>query len=81
MDRTVGKKTTLEKQDEAFCLSLTIDERLKVLEELNRIGRVAAGYPEARLDRPIVHAAMNRNVLRVVSDRVACLADDAEEGF
>ena len=57
MDRTVVKMTILEMQDEAFCLSLTIDERLKVLEELNRIGRVAAGYPESRLDRTIVHAA------------------------
>ena len=57
MNRTVVKMTTLEKQDEAFCLSLTIDERLKALEELNRIGRVAAGYPESRLDRTIVHAA------------------------
>ena len=57
MDRTVVKMIALEKQDEAFCLSLTIDERLKVLEELNRIGRVAAGYPESRLDRTIVHAA------------------------
>ena len=35
MDRTVVKMTTLEEHDEAFCLSLTIDERLKVLEELN----------------------------------------------
>ena len=51
MDRTVVRKTTLKEQDEAFCLALSIDERLKVLEELNRIGRLAAGYPEARLDR------------------------------
>ena len=57
MDRTVVKATTLEEQDEAFCLSLTIDERLKVLEELNRIGRLVAGYPESRLDRMTVHAA------------------------
>ena len=57
MDRTVVKVTTLEEQDEAFCLSLTIDERLKVLEELNRIGRLVAGYPESRLDRMTVHAA------------------------
>ena len=57
MDRTTVKMTTFDDQDEAFCLSLTIDERLKVLEELNRIGRVAAGYPDSRLDRTIVHAA------------------------
>ena len=57
MDRTVVKMTTLEEQDEAFCLSLTIDERLKVLEELNRIGRLVAGYTESRLYRMTVHAA------------------------
>jgi len=55
MDRTVVRKTTLKEQDEAFYLALSIDERLKVLEELNRIGRLAAGYPEARLDRSKVH--------------------------
>ena len=42
MDRTIVKVTTLKEQDEAFCLSLSIDERLKVLEELNRTGRRAA---------------------------------------
>lgn len=57
MDRTVVKMTTLKEQDDAFCLSLTVDERIKVLEELNRIGRCAAGYPESRLDRSVVHAA------------------------
>ena len=55
MDRAVVRKTTLKEQDEAFCLALSIDERLKVLEELNRIGRLAAGYPEARLDRSKVY--------------------------
>ena len=58
MDRTVVRKTTLKEQDEAFCLALSIDERLKVLEELNRIGRLAAGYPEARL--------LETTILRVV---------------
>jgi len=57
MDRTAVKMTTLKEQDEAFCLSLSIDERIRVLEELNRIGRLSAGYPETRLDRSIVHAA------------------------
>lgn len=57
MDRTVVRKTTLKEQDEAFCLSLSIDGRLKVLEELNRIGRLAAGYQDAPLDRQTVHAA------------------------
>ena len=57
MDRSTVKMTTLKEQDEAFCLSLTADERIKVLEELNRIGRKTAGYPEVRLDRTVVHAA------------------------
>ena len=57
MDRTAVKVTTLKEQDEAFCLHLSIDERLLLLEELNRIGRIAAGYPESRLDRTVVHAA------------------------
>lgn len=57
MDRTVVKMTTLKEQDEASCLSLSIDERLKALEELNRIGRLAAGYPDTPLDRHKVHAA------------------------
>ena len=57
MDRTVVKMTTLKEQDEAFCLSLSSDERLKVLEELNRIGRLAAGCPDVPLDRQKVHAA------------------------
>ena len=55
MDRTVVTMTTLKEQDEAFCLSLSIDERLKVLEELNRIGRFAAGYSDAPLDRQRVN--------------------------
>ena len=38
MDRTIVKKTTLKEQDEAFCTDLTLDERLKVIEELNRVG-------------------------------------------
>ena len=57
MDRTIVNVTTLKEQDDAFCLSLSIDERLKVLEELNRIGRLAAGYPDVPLDRQRVHAA------------------------
>ena len=57
MDRTTVKVTTLKEQEVAFCLHLSIDERLRTLEELNRIGRLAAGYPESRLDRTVVHAA------------------------
>lgn len=49
--------TTLKEQDEAFCLSLSIDERIKVLEELNRIGRLAFGGSDSRLDRSAVRAA------------------------
>ena len=58
MERTVVRKTTLEKQDEAFCLSLSLDERLRVIEELNRQGRLLAGYPASvPMDRSVVHAA------------------------
>jgi len=58
MDRTIIKKTTLAEQDEAFCLSLSVDDRLRVLEELNRQGRIMAGYPASfPMDRHVVHAA------------------------
>ncbi len=58
MERTVVRKTTLEEQDEAFCLSLSLDERLRVIEELNRQGRLLAGYPASvPMDRSVVHAA------------------------
>ena len=56
MDRTVIRKTTLAEQDEAFCLALSFDERLRVLEELNRQGRILAGYSAA--------TPMNRRVVR-----------------
>ena len=58
MDRTIAKKTTLDAQDEAFCLWLSFADRLRVLEELNRQGRILAGYPDsAPMNRSIVHAA------------------------
>ena len=58
MNRMIVRKTTLKEQDEAFCLDLTPDERLRVIEELNRQGRLMAGYPETVvLDRSVVHAA------------------------
>lgn len=58
MDRTVVHKTTLAEQDEAFCLALSPDERLRVLEELNRQGRIFAGYPATvKMNRKIVKAA------------------------
>ena len=56
MDRTVIRKTTLAEQDETFCLALSFDERLRVLEELNRQGRILAGYSGS--------APMNRRVVR-----------------
>ena len=54
MDRTVVKMTTLKDQDEALCLSLSLDDRLRVLEELNRMARAAAGFVPAALDRSAV---------------------------
>ena len=61
MDRTVVKKTTLDKQDEAFCLSLSFSDRLRVLEELNRQGRILAGYPaSAPMNRSVVGAILIR---------------------
>ena len=58
MDRTVVRKTTLTEQDEAFCLALSPDDRLRVLEELNRQGRILAGYPASvQMNRKAVRAA------------------------
>ena len=58
MDRYKVKVCRLEEQDEAFCLSLSLNERLAVLEDLNRRGRALAGFPpEARLDRSKIRAA------------------------
>lgn len=58
MDRTVARKTTLEAQDEACCFSLSFDDRLRVVEELNRQGRILAGYaPDAPMNRKIVRVA------------------------
>ena len=58
MDRTVVRKTTLAEQDEAFCLALSPDDRLRVLEELNRQGRILAGYPASvQMNRKVVGAA------------------------
>ena len=58
MDRTVVRKTTFAEQDEAFCLALSVDERLRILEELNRQGRILAGYPASvQMNRKVVSAA------------------------
>ena len=54
MDRTTVKMTTLKEQDEALCLSLSLDDRLRVLMELNRMARAAAGFVPAALDRSAV---------------------------
>lgn len=54
MDRTAVRMTTLKEQDEALCLSLSLDDRLRVLEELNRMARSAAGFAPAALDRSAV---------------------------
>lgn len=57
-DRTIVKKTTLDAQDEAFCLALSFADRLRVLEELNRQGRILAGYSVMEpMNRSVVHAA------------------------
>ncbi len=56
MNRTIVKKTTLEDQDEAFCLTLSLDERLHVLESLNRQGCILSGYA--------VSAPMNRTIVQ-----------------
>ena len=57
MDRTAVRMTTLKEQDEALCLSLSLDDRLRVLEELNRMARAAAGFVPAALDRSAVRVA------------------------
>lgn len=54
MDRTAVRMTTLKEQGEALCLSLSLDDRLRVLEELNRMARLAAGFAPAALDRSVV---------------------------
>ena len=52
------RKATLAEQGEAFCLSLSYEERLRVLEELNRQGRILAGYPASvQMNRKAVRAA------------------------
>ena len=43
MDRTVVKVGKISEQSEAFCLHLTPNERLRVLEDLNRQGRILMG--------------------------------------
>ena len=35
MDRTAVRFVPMQEQEEAFCLNLSVDERLRVLEELN----------------------------------------------
>ncbi len=54
MDRTVVRFVPMKEQKEAFCLTMPVEERLRVLEQLNQIGRSLAGYPESRLNRMAV---------------------------
>ena len=43
MDRTAVRFVPMKEQEEAFCLNLSVDERLRVLEELNAmLDRLAA---------------------------------------
>ena len=61
MDRTAVKVRTLQDQDEAFCLNLSLDDRIRVQEELNRQGRILAGYPAV--------CVLNRRDARVLTAR------------
>ena len=57
MDRTAVKVMRLGEQDEALCLSLSPTDRIRVLEELNRQGRILAGYSgPVKVDRMYVCA-------------------------
>ena len=60
MDRTAVRMTTLKEQGEALCLSLSLDDRLRVLEELNRMARAAAGFSPAALYRSAVRVSWRR---------------------
>jgi len=53
MDRTVVRKTTLAGQDEAYCLSMSVHDRILLLEDMNRRARAMMGYAEGRLNRSI----------------------------
>ena len=68
MDRTFVRKTTLKGQDEAFCLSLSIDERLRAIEELGRLGRAMSGYAaSAPMNRAVAVAKKTGALAGIVS--------------
>lgn len=67
MDRTIVRKTTLKGQDEAFCLALSVDDRLRTVEELGRLGRLMSGYAAT--------SPMNRTV--AVAKRACTFAEVA----
>lgn len=56
MDRTVVRKTSLRKAEDAACPGLSPAERLSVLAELNRIGLAALGL----VDRPLQRSAVSK---------------------
>ena len=45
MDRTAVRFVPMKEQDEVFCLNLSVDERLRVLEELNAMLDQLAACP------------------------------------
>ena len=67
MDRTFVGRTTLKGQDEAFCLSLSVDERLRTIEELGRLGRVMSGYAVAEPMNRAVAVAKKTSALAGVA--------------
>ncbi len=71
MDRTAFKKTSIRESDEADCLDLSPEQRLAVLAELNRIGMVALGIPDA----PMLRSAIRKIPFReFVSESIAVSA-------
>lgn len=54
MNRSVVSKSSLHRAEEASCTALTVEERLAVLAELNRIGLAAIGMADAPLRRTAV---------------------------
>ena len=54
MDRTIARKTSHRKAEDAVCPDLSPAERLSVLAELNRIGLAALGVADEPLRRDCV---------------------------
>ena len=53
MERTVVRKSGLRDADEAFYEGQTVEERLAVLAELNRVGLAAIGMADAPMARSV----------------------------